>query len=64
MEQKTWNRIRFVLFLFLFGFIIVAYGLGSALQDLSFDGIIGLLMVVVGVLCVFLGIYLVRKNWL
>ena len=63
MEQKSKNIIRVILVLFLFGFMMVASGLRLALQGLNFDGVVGLLMVIAGVLCVILGIHLVRKNW-
>ena len=63
MEQKSKNRFRVILVLFLFGFMITASGLGLALQGLNFDGIAGLLMLTLGILCIILGIHLVRNNW-
>ena len=63
MEQKSKNRIRAILVLFLFGFMMVAYGLGLGLRGFTSDGSAGFLIAIVGVLCIVLGIHLVRNQW-
>jgi hypothetical protein len=63
MEQKTKNMIRTILVLFLFGFMMTASGIGLALKGLNGDGVVGLLMAVVGILCLGLGAHLAKNNW-
>lgn len=63
MDRKSLNRIRAILVLFLFGFMMVATGFGLALHGLNFYRVVGLLMAIAGVLCVILGIHLVRNKW-
>jgi len=63
MEQKSKNRIRVILVLFLFGFMMAASGLGLVLRGFTSDGLVGFFMAIVGVLCIVLGIHLVRNKW-
>ena len=63
MEQKSKNRIRAILVLFFFGFMMVAYGLGLGLRGFTSDGLVGFVAAIAGVLCIVLGIRLVRNKW-
>ena len=64
MEQKSKNRIRFVLFLFLFGFMSISAGLGLTIRPgFNIEGIIGFLMIPLGIMCIVLGIHLIKKKW-
>jgi len=63
MQQKSKNRIRVILFLFLFGFILFASGLGFTLRGINPLGAVDLLVTAIGVLCIVLAIFLVKKHW-
>jgi hypothetical protein len=63
MQQKSKNRIRVILFLFLFGFILFSSGLGFTLRGINPMGAVGLLVTAIGALCIILAIYLTKKHW-
>lgn len=63
IEDTSKNRIRIILVLFLFGFMMNASGLCLVLQVFTSDGLVGSFIAVVGVLCIVLDIHLVRNWW-
>ena len=63
MQQKSKNRIRFVLFLFVFGIVLLVSVVGSAIQSSESLNEASLLVIVLGVLCIALAAYLVNKHW-
>jgi len=63
MQQKSKNRIRVILFLFLLGFMLFSSGLGFTLCGISPMSAVELLVTAIGALCIVLAIYFAKKHW-
>lgn len=62
-KKYFFNRIRVILFLFLFGFILFAMGIGFTLRGINATGAVNLLVMAVGALCIVVAVYLTKKHW-
>ena len=63
MEQKSKNKIRAILVVFLVGMAILAMGLGLMTRGFTVYGMLGSVMAPSGALLLVWGVHLVRKNW-
>jgi uncharacterized membrane protein AbrB (regulator of aidB expression) len=62
-KRYFFNRIRAILVLFLFGFMLIALGIGYTLRGINADVAVNLLVMAIGVLLIALAIYLVKKHF-
>ncbi len=63
MEQKSKNRIIFIWFLFLFGFILFGSNVSYILSGINPGNALNLMLMGFGVLCVVLAVFLTKRRW-
>ena len=62
-KKYFFNRVRVILFLLVFGFVLLASGISFTLRGINTAGAVNFLLMAIGALCIVLAIYLIRKHW-